>query len=61
MEYSIVGILVFAASIYALVNIFSSSAPTGTKALWILLVLLLPVLGFIVWYFAGPRGNRASV
>jgi hypothetical protein len=32
-------------------------ASTGAKVLWILLILLLPVLGLIIWAIAGPRGN----
>ncbi|MGD2137979.1 MAG: PLDc N-terminal domain-containing protein [Gammaproteobacteria bacterium] len=51
----ILGILVLLADIWAILNIFQSSATTGSKALWILLVLVLPLLGVIIWYFAGPR------
>ena len=53
----IFGILLLLADIWAILNIFQSSAGTGSKALWILLVLLLPLLGVIIWYFAGPREN----
>jgi len=49
------GVLVLIADIWAILNIFQSSASTGSKALWIALVLLLPLLGVIIWYFAGPR------
>ena len=34
-----------------------SGAEVGIKVLWILLILLLPVLGLIIWAIAGPRGN----
>lgn len=51
----IFSILILLADIWAILNIFQSSAGTGSKALWILLVLLLPLLGVIIWYFAGPR------
>ena len=27
------------------------------KVLWILLIVLLPVLGLIIWAIAGPRGD----
>ncbi|AZD62255.1 hypothetical protein C4K18_4296 [Pseudomonas chlororaphis subsp. aurantiaca] len=27
------------------------------KILWVLLIILLPVLGLIIWAIAGPRGN----
>jgi succinate dehydrogenase/fumarate reductase cytochrome b subunit len=49
------GVLVLIADVWAILNIFQSSATTGSKALWIVLVLVLPLLGVIIWYFAGPR------
>lgn len=52
---SIIGILILLADIYAILKIAQSSATTGTKALWIVVVLLLPVIGLIAWYFAGPK------
>ena len=51
----ILGVLVLLADVWAILNIFQSAASTGSKALWIVLVLVLPVLGLIIWYFAGPR------
>jgi hypothetical protein len=53
------GILVLVADIWAIVNIFQSNAATGRKVLWTVLVILLPVLGFIVWLIAGPRTGKA--
>ena len=54
---SLVGLLVLAADIWAIVSIVQSSATTGKKVLWILLVLILPILGLILWFFLGPRGK----
>lgn len=51
----IFGLLVLAADVWAILNIFQSDASTGKRALWIVLVLVLPLLGVIIWYFAGPR------
>jgi hypothetical protein len=48
-------LLVLAADIWAIINIFQSVETTGTKVLWTLLVLLFPLLGFAIWYFAGPK------
>jgi hypothetical protein len=48
-------LLVLAADIWAIINIFQSVETTGTKVLWTLLVLLFPLLGFVIWYFAGPK------
>jgi len=52
---SIIGILILLADIYAILQIAQSSAQTGAKAVWIVIVLLLPVIGVIAWYFAGPK------
>jgi hypothetical protein len=51
----IFSLLVLIADIWAILNIFQSSETTGTKALWIALVIVLPLLGFAIWYFAGPK------
>ena len=52
------GVLVLIADIWAILNIAQSGATTGAKALWIVLVLLLPVLGLIIWLLSGPRSGR---
>lgn len=57
MEYGIFGLLILILDIWAIVSIAQSSASTGTKVLWIVLVLLLPVLGLILWLLLGPRGG----
>jgi hypothetical protein len=54
-RHSLWGVLVLIADIYAIVNIIQSSADTGTKVVWTVVVILLPVLGFLLWYFMGPR------
>jgi hypothetical protein len=52
-------LLVLAADIWAIINILQSSASNEKKLLWIIVVVLLPLLGFILWFFLGPRGGRA--
>ncbi|HWJ37090.1 MAG TPA: PLD nuclease N-terminal domain-containing protein [Steroidobacteraceae bacterium] len=53
------GLIVLIADVWAIVNIFQSGADTGRKVLWTVLVIVLPVLGFILWYFLGPKTARA--
>ena len=53
------GLLVLIADIWAIVNIIQSSASTGKKVLWIVVVAVLPVLGFILWFFMGPKTGRS--
>jgi hypothetical protein len=53
------GLLVLIADVWAIVNIFQSNASTDRKVIWTVIVILLPVLGFLIWLLAGPRTNRA--
>jgi len=52
---TLISLLVLAADIWAIINIFQSSETVGTKVLWTLLVLIFPILGLVIWYFAGPK------
>ena len=54
----LVGLLILAGDVWAIINIFQSSASNGKKLLWTVVVLLLPLLGLILWFFLGPRGGR---
>jgi len=55
----ILGILILAGDIWAIINIFQSSVSNEKKLLWILVVVLLPLLGLILWFFLGPRNRTA--
>ena len=55
----ILGILIFAGDIWAIINIFQSAASNEKKLIWIVAVALLPLLGLILWFFLGPRGRGA--
>ncbi len=55
------GLIVLIADVWALVSILQSGADTGTKVLWVVLVIFLPVLGFILWYFIGPKSGRVRI
>jgi hypothetical protein len=50
----LIGLVVLILDIYAILMIFQSSAKTVEKLIWILVVLILPLIGLIIWYFAGP-------
>ena len=62
MEYAgIGGLIVLALNIWAIISIVGSGASTGAKVLWCLLVLVLPIIGFIAWFVAGPKSNAAAI
>ena len=51
------GLVLFALVVYAIVKTLQSGASTGRKVLWIIIVLLLPFLGFLAWLLFGPKGK----
>lgn len=53
----LIGLVILVANIWAIINVFQSAASTLAKVVWIVLILLLPVVGFIAWLIAGPRGR----
>ena len=54
----ILGLVILIADIWAIVKTFQSPSSAGTKVLWIVLILLLPVMGLIIWLVTGPRRHR---
>ena len=54
----LLGLLILAGDVWAIINIFQSSESNGKKLIWTLAVLLLPLVGLILWFFLGPRGGR---
>jgi succinate dehydrogenase/fumarate reductase cytochrome b subunit len=55
--YGILGLVVLILDVWAMVSVINSGKDTGTKVLWVVLILLLPVLGFIAWLLAGPKSS----
>ena len=59
-SYSFFGLLVLVLDIIALISLLKSGADTGTKILWILLIILLPVIGMVLYFLMGP-GRRKVI
>lgn len=55
MEYGIIGLIILILDIVAIVKIIGSGASTGAKVLWTILILVLPLIGLIIWWLAGPK------
>lgn len=51
----VLGLLVLILDVWAIVRVVGSAAGTGSKVLWIVLILVLPVLGVVAWFFLGPK------
>jgi hypothetical protein len=55
-----VGLIILILDIWAILKIIDSSATTGSKVLWIVLILVLPLLGLIIWWLFGPSGGKRT-
>ena len=53
----IVGLIILALDIWAIVTIIQGGGPTDRKVLWIILILILPVVGLILWLLLGRRAR----
>ena len=51
----IVALIVLILDIFALVDILKSSMDTANKALWIVLILILPVIGMALYFMIGKK------
>lgn len=53
----IFGIIIFALDVWAIASIINTNESTTTKLIWIALVAILPVVGLIIWWLAGPKAT----
>lgn len=58
MDYNIFGIIILVLDIIALFSVWASGASTGTKVLWTVVIIILPVIGLIAWFFLGPKRGQ---
>jgi len=55
IEGGILGLIILVADIWAILQILKSGQSSGSKLFWILLILLLPLVGLLIWLLAGRR------
>lgn len=56
LHYSgLFGLIILILDIWAIVNVVSSNNSVMSKVIWVLVILFLPILGFILWLIFGPR------
>jgi len=58
MGYGLVGLLILILDIYVIYLIVTGSGDPGIKLVWVIVVLLLPLLGPILYFVIG-RGRTA--
>ena len=55
---SLFGIITFLLDVWAIISIVNSSAERRQKIIWVLVVAILPLLGFLAWLAMGPKADR---
>jgi hypothetical protein len=54
MLYDLIGLIELILVIWALIGILQSGAPPVEKLIWVVIILVIPLIGFILWYLMGP-------
>ncbi len=58
MFYDLVGLIELLLVIWAILAIMQSGESNGAKLVWVVIIILMPLVGFIIWYLIGP-GSKA--
>ena len=56
-QYTLVGFLVFVLDILAIIAVVTGHGSTGHKILWVVLILLLPLIGLILYFLVGRSAS----
>ncbi|MDD5394154.1 MAG: PLDc N-terminal domain-containing protein [Thiothrix sp.] len=51
----LLGLVILVLDVWGIIKVIQSGAGTGTKVLWVVLILILPVIGLLLWMLAGPK------
>ena len=51
----LLSLVILVLDIVAIIDVLKSSMSTGKKVLWILIILILPVIGLLLYFFLGRK------
>ncbi|MDD2679314.1 MAG: PLDc N-terminal domain-containing protein [Candidatus Omnitrophica bacterium] len=52
---TLLGLVVLVLDIVAIVDLMKSAKETGKKILWVILILILPLIGMILYFLLGRK------
>jgi len=55
----IIGLIIFVLDVVAIISILTGHGSAGHKVLWVILILVLPLLGLILYYLLGRKSADA--
>jgi hypothetical protein len=52
------GLILLILVIWGIVSTLQSRAGTGKKVLWVVILLVIPLFGFVLWLLLGPKSGK---
>ncbi len=52
---ALIGLAVLVLDVIAIVNVVQSAVDNGKKILWVVLIVLLPVIGMVLYFLIGKK------
>lgn len=53
----LLGLILLVLDVWAIVKVIGSNASDGKKVLWVVIILILPLIGLILWFLLGPKAS----
>jgi hypothetical protein len=58
MLFGLTGLIIFILDIYVIIQIIKAGGDPAKQLLWILVVLLLPLVGPLLYFLVGPGSQK---
>jgi len=55
MVYTVLGYVILILDVAAILQVVQSDLQVGRMLFWIAVILLLPIVGIILWFYLGQR------
>ena len=52
---TLLGLVILVLDIIAIIDVLKSSKATGKKIVWIILILVLPIVGMVLYFLIGKK------
>jgi hypothetical protein len=57
--YNLIGLMILILDLFAIFAVLGGRSSVERKALWTLIILVLPLLGMVLYYFVGKNSKDA--
>jgi len=51
----LIGLVILVLDIIAIIDLFKSAKDTGKKVLWLIIIIVLPIIGMLLYFFMGKK------